>query len=397
MSWRDELRQASFRGAPFLVDSARTRGGRRAMVTEFPLRDEPQVDDLGRRAESISLQAYVIGPDYMAARDALIVALRTKGPGELVHPYYGELQVQIGDVDWHESTRDGGICEFSIEAHEYSPIRYPRAEPDTAAQAVVAISSAEAGAEAAFAADFSAAGQSESIVSAAIARVQEVATAIRALADRVATAPELLTDVVDAIDQISSTAAQLVMSPAALAGQIKGAIHQVRNAVDRPRSAFDALRGVFGYGNELDPVVGETPTRLREAGNQAALVQLVQQLFTLAAAQAATDEDYASLDDAIEVRTALIDQIDTLCEADIADTVYQSLASVRAAVARDISARGADLARLVRIQLPESMPSLALAWQLYGDAGRAAELVSRNRVADPLCMPAGQPLEALDA
>ncbi|MNN99925.1 hypothetical protein D3C81_2196910 [compost metagenome] len=47
--WRDRKQGASFRGVPFLVDTDSVPVGRRTQLHEFPQRDQPFVEDLGRR------------------------------------------------------------------------------------------------------------------------------------------------------------------------------------------------------------------------------------------------------------------------------------------------------------------------------------------------------------
>lgn len=69
MSWRDRLLPASFRGAEFLVDSHSTEAaGRRAAVHEYPGRDTPYAEDLGRRTGEYRIQGYVLGEDYLHSR-----------------------------------------------------------------------------------------------------------------------------------------------------------------------------------------------------------------------------------------------------------------------------------------------------------------------------------------
>jgi prophage DNA circulation protein len=397
MSWRDQLRRASFRGVPFEVESVQNRGGRRADITEFPLRNDPQTDDLGRRARSMRFQAFVIGTEYMAVRDALMEALEADGPGTLVHPYLGEMDVQIGDVSFSESSREGGMATFDIECWMATGAVYPRVQPDTQAQTAAAVDAASQEAAEAFAEDFGVDGQPEFVVDAAIARVREVAAQVKGAVATVTTLPAEISVLTDAVDQLSAAASSLVLAPTVLVDRVGDLLRQMVVAAERPRGALDALQALFGFGSDLDAVPATTPTRQREADNQAALVQVVQQLATLEAARAASQTDFPSLDDAQAVREILTDQFDLLCEQDISDQVYRALVATRAATARDIGTRGADLARLRKIQLPETMPSLVLAWSLYGDASRADELAERNRLADPLFVPSGVPLEALDA
>ncbi|UPG86859.1 DNA circularization N-terminal domain-containing protein [Luteibacter aegosomatis] len=104
MSWFDELQQASFRGVPFAVLGGEARFGRRVAVHEYPLKDRPYVEDLGRSTRRIGLVGFLIedslvygGGSVIAQRNAMIAAAEQAGPGILVHPTLGELRVSIPD------------------------------------------------------------------------------------------------------------------------------------------------------------------------------------------------------------------------------------------------------------------------------------------------------------
>ncbi|WP_407529439.1 DNA circularization N-terminal domain-containing protein [Methylobacterium oryzisoli] len=94
MSWRDSLRPASFRGVVFQIQASTKGGGRRGITHEFPKRDEPLDEDLGRRARRRTVTAYLIGDDYDAQADELEEALEQEGPGLLVHPTMGQMQAR---------------------------------------------------------------------------------------------------------------------------------------------------------------------------------------------------------------------------------------------------------------------------------------------------------------
>lgn len=134
MPWQDQLQKASFRGVPFFFETADGELGRRVVLHEFPLRDLPYAEDMGRKARRWPLEIYVLGPDYMAARDRLITALEEPGPGTLIHPYLGSLQAVVTEARGpRESTREGGMARFSVTFAEAGDNRYPTAQADTSA------------------------------------------------------------------------------------------------------------------------------------------------------------------------------------------------------------------------------------------------------------------------
>ncbi|MDV2988146.1 UNVERIFIED_CONTAM: hypothetical protein Q9R58_27985 [Methylobacteriaceae bacterium AG10] len=76
--------------------------------------------------------------------------------------------------------------------------------------------------------------------------------------------------------------------------------------------------------------------------------------------------------------------------------VYRALVALHAAATRDLTQRARPLPRLTTYAFPARVPALTLANRLYGDGGRAGELIAENRgVVHPLFMPAaGRALSA---
>ncbi|HCS4673821.1 TPA: DNA circularization N-terminal domain-containing protein, partial [Escherichia coli] len=48
MTWKDRLQDASFRGVPFKVEEESAGAGRRVETHEYPNRDKPYTEDLGK-------------------------------------------------------------------------------------------------------------------------------------------------------------------------------------------------------------------------------------------------------------------------------------------------------------------------------------------------------------
>ena len=145
MAWRDRLLPGSFRFARFHIQSHEAEAaGRRAHVHEYPGRDEPYAEDLGRRARGFEVEAYVVGPDYMLDRDALLAACDAAGPGTLVHPYLGTRRVLCIGCKVSESTRQGGMSRFSLTFAEAGRNRHPSSLLDTGAAAIEAADAAAA-------------------------------------------------------------------------------------------------------------------------------------------------------------------------------------------------------------------------------------------------------------
>ncbi|WP_430310030.1 DNA circularization protein [Pseudomonas sp. PONIH3] len=133
-TWRDQLHPASFRGVPFHVDSDSMPAGRRTQTHEYPQRDKPLVEDLGRVTREIKLAAFVIGEDCYSQRDNLLNALDKPGAGELVHPWHGRLTATATVCSVSHERREGGMVRFDLVFVEDGEKGFPAGVPNTARQ-----------------------------------------------------------------------------------------------------------------------------------------------------------------------------------------------------------------------------------------------------------------------
>jgi prophage DNA circulation protein len=142
-TWLRQLLPASFRGVPFNVESHEENSGRRGVLHEFPGRDTPSAEDLGRKGGVYRVRAFVLGDDYMAQRDALRQAVRGDGStGTLVHPYLGNIQVKPALMRMREQIAPAGIAQFDLEFWEDGQQPSPISGTDTASALLAGIASA---------------------------------------------------------------------------------------------------------------------------------------------------------------------------------------------------------------------------------------------------------------
>lgn len=97
MAWKDTLFDATFRQIPFECTAMDETRSKSVAIMQSPYSDSAFVTDMGNDARRHSITAFIEGVDYEIYRDNLIVALDMQGKGELVHPLYGSLDVQVLD------------------------------------------------------------------------------------------------------------------------------------------------------------------------------------------------------------------------------------------------------------------------------------------------------------
>ncbi|WP_095157190.1 DNA circularization protein [Pseudomonas sp. Irchel 3E13] len=121
MSWSETLLDASFRGVRLNVESESLQWQRALSEHGTPFKDGDRVKDLGRGARRIPMQVVVFGVNYEIELQSILRTLNTPGPGELIHPIYGSMNVvsSTGEVKHHAERPD--YAELSVVFVEDTP------------------------------------------------------------------------------------------------------------------------------------------------------------------------------------------------------------------------------------------------------------------------------------
>jgi len=123
--WRNILlgEQASFRGIMFHVESGGRSSGRRTVVHEYPKRNDPYAEDMGRIARRFQFSGYLVyrpgNPmyEYTSQRKQLYEALEEDDVATLVHPVFapGGMQAMCERFSMVESRERGGYTQFEMQ------------------------------------------------------------------------------------------------------------------------------------------------------------------------------------------------------------------------------------------------------------------------------------------
>jgi prophage DNA circulation protein len=132
--WRTLLldQPASFAGVIFHLEQGGRASGRRTVTHEYPKRDKPYAEDMGRMAIRFTISGYLVyrpgNPvyEYTSQRIRLYNALEKSDSDTLVHPVFapGGMRVQCERYSMTESRERGGYTQFDmqfVEAGEASP------------------------------------------------------------------------------------------------------------------------------------------------------------------------------------------------------------------------------------------------------------------------------------
>jgi prophage DNA circulation protein len=436
MGWRDNLSlkgKGSFREIEFFVDSADSSIGRRVASYEYPGRDKPMVEDLGRSARRFDLTCYVLGENYMDDRDRLRLAFEKAGPGPLVHPYWGEMTAIVdGPVSIRESTAEGGIARFTLKLIEFGgQEKTPTVTPDTETAVENEADTAVAAAATELEAEWSIEDAISDVVQEAVDVVNAATSALSAINSRVNAVMNLVDSVGDSITAMSDTVASLVAAPGQLASSVTNIIADIHagiatigdswdnyfdenetgnntagspsiaaaastpaTATTRAEIMLQAFNSMMEYGSDFAEVPTTTPQRIQQGVNQTAFVLLFKTVAVAETCRTAASTPFANYQQAIRIRDALTDAIDDLSDQ-VGDETYAALADLRAALSKHLIQVAADLPVVSEYTPPKDLPALVLSQMIYGDATHETELIDRNNIRNPAIVPSTAVLEVV--
>lgn len=399
MGWKEKLKPASFRRVSFYVSVSEVSGGRRTVQHDYPQRDDPYVEDMGLKAREFSIEAYVIGDDYMAQRDALAAACDKSGSDTLIHPYYGKQTAICTGYRVREVSSEGRYAVIALSFVKTSVVPKPVVSTDNTTATVTAAGAALNRAKEVFEKAFSVSGTIGHVATAASEKVAAATDAINAVKNQARKVSAFTQKIGTLVADINL----LMLAPGDLANALLdvvtfdfggGTLTNPYN-VEAKIEDLRELQNLFFYGeNDVIPPLA-SPSMIIQATNQIALRDYMQQAAVLSAVRVAVDLSFASYSDAIESRDAIVDRLDSIMETTDDDQLYQAMFDAKNQLVNDIEARSSGLPRIQSYAPPVSLPSLVLAHRLYGTITMEADIIDRNAVRNPAIISGQEPLEVL--
>lgn len=398
----NDLRRASYQGIPFEVSSSELNFGRRTVTHEYPQRDMPYVEDMGKAIRKITIKAFVCGSDYVLRSKRLIACIEKQPPetgGDLVHPWLGKLKVfpvETPKIVWNEAKRIATLELVFVEAGE---LQNPTKVYEWASQLFDSANAFFDGILkdlhvdeiAAYTADVAALlnGGLATLANSTFAKFLNLGSDINNLAADLAS---LLTDKDKLKDKILSDLSisylaattndwQKITSSASTASH-DSTLSQQTNAVSE----------LSTYASEK-----ETAIKTAAASVESAVRQVVLGNAIASASYIGTDYDQndegtritAFAEDVLRIRDNLLSTLEDemlLTGVDDED-LYTTQADAYSAVYNQLTSVATSLGTTETVTPSEVTSSLALAYEKYEDASRDLEIVQRNNIANPLFVP----------
>lgn len=409
MTWEKTLLDASFRGVPFPVAEVSDEEGKTVAVFQVPYTNGGAVEDMGNDPHGFDIRAHFWGDDYEAAMSRLLEALRVTGPGELVHPVFGAMNVQA--LKWRIE-HDAENVDACLVVMRFVEVNLTATVFELAAASSAADRVAERGQAARDASASSAATVVTRAASSGLPRLPQITQAFGAIKSQLRQLVDtrgiklLLSDLDPIIYPRAALNDLQVIVDQALAGLPLGGLNgQFTGAFNGRSSAlamadFDALL-------RAQPATVLVQTSSSDANDVAVAANLTAHarilnattVATAAAIILAAEVEFAELDRAEIERLAGTARAAIQAAILAARSALDSLSGAQAVqalsqVADDIqeAARTAIEQRppVVKRAVPVGGHPRLIAHAMYGDQARATELVRLNRWGREVFIDAGR-------
>ncbi|ECA0402272.1 hypothetical protein EIL26_10325 [Salmonella enterica subsp. enterica serovar Newport] len=441
-SWSEHVQPASFRGIPFAVVNASAAFGRRQARHEYPYRDKPWIEDLGRSVRRFTLRGFLVqdsriyrASDVITQRNNLIAACESGEPGTLIHPTLGELTVCVpeGGLRTEEGATSGRMFSFTLTVVETGLKVF--AITDTAASggqvnqgwlATTTVTAAK-------------------FISSVTAEVRSVTQAVRTLQN---TARFWQNMVINAVDQVTSLGnalnntfgslhygrycsgltggtvsgatgrvtgksadtddAEIIRQQMAKGVSGRAAIQQAADGLLQIRTVEDFATGVTNTLNNIVAATGSAQEKVVVLGDLASYrdtrfypvkadadiaaraVALIVVTSAAAMTRVAMDINPTSQEEAQRIQKQVCDALDeAMIQAGdrFDDNVYSALLALYNAFIDGFSLKGTGLNNLVQYTFNRPLPALTIASRIYQDSGRTDELIQSTQPLHPAFMP----------
>jgi len=118
-----DIKPASYKGVSFLCQEVDYAGGRRVAHAEYPFANHTNAEDMGIKLKIFNIKAVFRENDHVGDARALFAACESPGPGILVHPTYGAVNVICNTVKVKDNVEEKqGESEADIEFLEFNSI-----------------------------------------------------------------------------------------------------------------------------------------------------------------------------------------------------------------------------------------------------------------------------------
>lgn len=408
MSLLNDTYKASFAGAAFSVRKTTTAGGSKTVLHEFPNSDKQNIESLGLKPRTFTIDGFIHGTGYERNKNKLLDALESGETGVLVHPFFGRLdKIICRTFSLVESFEEFGIASFTMVFAVSNDIGTPKGATNTASFINGKNSALQNALNSDLSNGFSVSNLRNSITAAS--------DTLNRVFDSIDESTKIVTQSIQAMDEFSAlindfstNINDLARKPQALADSlqnislnINGLYAVIKSTTsgnsspddeDAAKKTLDVFESMFGFDNDIEAAANTTSSRIEINLNNNLLKQNQQSSSLGYAYLNASQMDFATVSDIDAVAGRLEaqfqkvlsnqDNIENLTDlsANNVDIDTSSLDAMQAL--RDATQSFLDNAKLttnkvIDVRTAEMSASL-LTFQYYGELDLENDIIELN-------------------
>lgn len=389
--WLSTLWSASYKGVPFYAEQTSQEGGRRLVVHEFPFRDDPFIEDLGEKAATFSITAYVASDAADIEAAAFSAILASDGPGLLVLPTHGPIEARCETFSRKQEKDRHGYIAFEAKFYRDGSLGALVSVPFLGQMIFAAVDLLASAAVGQFSKGVSVVGYADFVSEGTTAAIEDVAASIETIRTTYAidqTISATARDEISTLFDLGSSAVDRFagVDASSIVGGMFSAVRTLSSGMD-PTDASKAFVDVLAdFSIPSIPAVG-TSHQIRLATNRGAIAQGARLAALSAYAEGLARRTFLARPEGVTARADAAEFFDAEMARATTPEVVVGVQKVRNAVVDYLSKTITTLAPVVTVEAPLLMPSLWWAWRLYGDPTRSDEIVARNGLKHPSFVP----------
>src|ERR1019366_6312580 len=440
LSWMSQLLPASWRGIPFVVEQSSFTTGRKLAIHEYPYKDTPLAEDMGLGNQTLTFNGFLTGDTCFIQRDLLAAACQTKGSGILIHPSLTYIpEATLISAVFNERVDRGRVVEVQLSflvTDDIPVLKLFGMIPfgsGTFAIIATAVTTLVSASRPAFSALLNPASLVLGLVGTTIAGVTSFASRILSIGNE----PSAIFNSLNGLQSLTDSSFTLSrynsngITPGRLASisttlsptdRIMAASTALLDNVTTQRATISTavnsaiglastdpsntyLDGIYSISEALRTSINDPQDQIRLLIT-VALFQPDTSMMDLATrsianatasacrkgvlmslALAAANYQPTNSTEAMAILSLIVPLFDAeiLYAADANDiSTYQALIALRSSVVNDLQSRALQLPELFTFTEKTNLPILTLAYKIYQDTTREAELVQRIDPIHPL-------------
>lgn len=385
MTILDQLQEASYNGAVFLITGSSTTGGRKTVTHEYPNSGKRFVEDMGGLQKTFSINGTISGDNYFADRDALQEELEKGGEGQLSHPFYGTIKVVLKTYTVTEDTRSLGRADFSMtfEKVDEKNNQFPTQSSSKVSiinryrSTLFGLTSRD------LVNQFKVSRTSPQNYLDALTTLSTITGAFSVNSDTVTLVTSEINSFNSALSTFQDNQYANIFNSTQLASNLNDVFNSYGQIGNTPENQLKLTQRLFDFGADRAPVMPTTVERIARIENRDIINSvmranaLVQAYNTVTSLSLGNTEEIDTLSKTLEAQFEYVLNENTL----EGDTVA-NIKNMRVQVREYLDQQRATAPRIATITTKE-IPMTILAYQYYGSTDNTQELIDLNSELDP--------------